>query len=84
MADGGQTKKVRNASTTGSHTFVVLGSVIPASCRSQFARPKRDSNPGWGKKPRELVHCQPSLSNQRPKGPFGQFFVVGNGEASVR
>jgi len=33
---------------------------------------------------RELVHRKPGFSNQRPKGSFGQFCVVGNGEASVR
>ena len=32
------------------------------------------------KQPRELFHRNPSLSNQRPKSPFGQFFVVWNGE----
>jgi hypothetical protein len=32
---------------------------------------------------RELVHCKPGFSNQRPKGSFGQFCVVGNGEASM-
>jgi hypothetical protein len=33
---------------------------------------------------RELVHRKPGFSNQRPKGSFGQFCVVGNGEASMR
>jgi hypothetical protein len=33
---------------------------------------------------RELVDRKPNFSNQRPKGSFGQFSVVGNGEASVR
>ena len=36
------------------------------------------------KKPRELFHCNPGLSDQRPKGSFGKFLMVGNGEASVR
>ena len=35
------------------------------------------------KQPRELFHRKPSLSNQRPKSPFGEFFVIWNGEASV-
>jgi hypothetical protein len=32
----------------------------------------------------ELLHREPSLSDQRSKGPFGQLFMVGNGKASVR
>ena len=35
-------------------------------------------------KSRELVHREPGVSNQRPKGPFGQFVVVGNGKAPMR
>jgi len=35
------------------------------------------------KQPRELFHRKPSLSNQRPKSPFGKFFVIWNGEAPV-
>lgn len=33
---------------------------------------------------RELFHRKPGLSDQRSKSPFGQFFMVGNGKASVR
>ena len=36
------------------------------------------------KQPRKLFHCKPGLSDQRPKSPFGKFFVVWNGEASMR
>lgn len=36
------------------------------------------------KQTRELFHRKPGLSNQRSKSSFGQFFMVGNGEASVR
>ena len=35
-------------------------------------------------KSRELVHREPGVSNQRPKGPFGQVVVVGNGKAPMR
>ena len=35
-------------------------------------------------KSRELVPREPGFSNQCPKGPSGQFVVVGNGKASVR
>ena len=36
------------------------------------------------KQTRELFHRKPGLSNQRPKSPFGKFFMVWNGGASVR
>ena len=36
------------------------------------------------KEAREFVHRKPGLSNQCPKSSFGQFFMVRNGEASVR
>jgi hypothetical protein len=36
------------------------------------------------KESRELVHRKPGLSDQCPKGSFSQFFMIGNGEASVR
>jgi hypothetical protein len=36
------------------------------------------------KKPSELFHRKPGLSNQRSQGSFGQFLMVGNGKASVR
>src|SRR5258708_28497550 len=36
------------------------------------------------KQTRELIHRKPGLSNQRPKGPFGKFFVIWNGEAPIR
>ena len=35
------------------------------------------------KQPRELFHRKPSLSNQCPKSPSGEFFVIWNGEAPV-
>src|SRR5258708_540347 len=36
------------------------------------------------KKSRELLHRKPHLSNERPKGSFCEFFMVGNGQAPVR
>ena len=36
------------------------------------------------KKSRELFHRESGLSNQRSEGSFGEFLMVGNGEASVR
>ena len=35
------------------------------------------------KQPRELFHRNPSLSNQCPKSPFGEFIVIWNGETPV-
>src|SRR5271169_5340148 len=41
---------------------------------------------GWAvlKQLGELLHCKPGLADQRPKSPFGKFFVIWNGEASMR
>lgn len=67
--------------------------------RSQLSKPGPGfeldlTQPSWSsrigavrailKQPRELFHRKPSLSDQRPKSPFGKFFVVWNGEASIR
>jgi hypothetical protein len=32
----------------------------------------------------ELLHRKAGLPDQRPKSPFGKFFVIWNGEASMR
>jgi hypothetical protein len=36
------------------------------------------------KQPGELLHRKPGLPDQRPKSPFGKFFAIWNGEASMR
>jgi hypothetical protein len=36
------------------------------------------------KKFREFFHRESGLSNQRSEGSFGEFLMVGNGQASVR
>jgi hypothetical protein len=43
-----------------------------------------DSTAAMLKQARELFHRKPGLSDQRSKSPFGQFFMVGKGKASVR
>jgi hypothetical protein len=50
----------------------------------ELSSDERPAVPTILKKSCELVHRKPGLSNQRPQGSFSQFFMVGNGEASVR
>jgi hypothetical protein len=58
------------------------------SCRKSSKRVQTGEpnikTPGGVKQARELFHRKPGLSDQRSKSPFGQFFMVGNGKASVR
>jgi len=65
------------AKRTGSLSETACGATRSGACRC--ARCLVDL-----KELRELVHRKPGFSNQRPKGSFGQFCVVGNGEAPMR